>query len=207
MYALENKLGCIMLKGPAEPKSSKAGCIMSLSADAKAGCIMSLSADAKAGCIMSLSADAKAGCIMSLTADAKAGCIMSLTADAKAGCIMSLTADAKAGCIMSLSAGGVEESRLPLAKKLHERAAAWDLGKVKKHAVKKGIFGADEIDRIHAEYVRYIALACAHPDGAIAPSLKVDDFWHAHILFTEDYAAFCQAIAGRFMHHRPTVED
>jgi hypothetical protein len=171
---------------------SKAGCIMV----SKAGCIMVSSADAKAGCIMVSQADSKAGCIMV----SKAGCIMVSSADAKAGCIMV----SKAGCIM-VSKTGVDETRLPESKRLFERASAWDMSQVKTHAVKKGFFAADEIDQIHAAYVRFVALAASHDDGAIELSQKVDDFWHAHILFTEDYAAFCQAVAGRFLHHRPTV--
>jgi hypothetical protein len=35
----------------------------------------------------------------------------------------------------------------------------------------------------------------------------MDDFWHAHILFTQDYAAMCQAVAGQFLHHRPSILD
>lgn len=41
----------------------------------------------------------------------------------------------------------------------------------------------------------------------IGPSELVDIGWHTFILYTVDYAAFCQRIAGRFIHHVPNDED
>ncbi len=29
----------------------------------------------------------------------------------------------------------------------------------------------------------------------------VDELWHTFVIFTKDYAAFCNAVAGRFLHH------
>lgn len=50
--------------------------------------------------------------------------------------------------------------------------------------------------------------ACAdNPTTALAPSMAVDLGWHAFILHTADYADFCQAVAGRFIHHEPTGEE
>lgn len=47
--------------------------------------------------------------------------------------------------------------------------------------------------------------ACAdNPNLALAPSMAVDLGWHAFVLHTAAYAAFCQRIAGRFIHHEPT---
>jgi len=37
-----------------------------------------------------------------------------------------------------------------------------------------------------------------------APSRRVDLAWHEFILFTKDYAKFCQDHFGRFIHHVPT---
>lgn len=31
--------------------------------------------------------------------------------------------------------------------------------------------------------------------------------WHAHILFTQKYAADCDRIFGSFLHHFPTVDE
>ncbi len=37
------------------------------------------------------------------------------------------------------------------------------------------------------------------------PSQKIDDAWHAFILFTADYKAFCDEFIGHFIHHRPLI--
>ncbi len=36
-----------------------------------------------------------------------------------------------------------------------------------------------------------------------------DEFWHAHILDTEDYAKVCRRLLGRsgFLHHKPSTQD
>lgn len=38
----------------------------------------------------------------------------------------------------------------------------------------------------------------------LSPSHLVDIGWHAFILHTREYAAFCQRVAERFIHHAPT---
>ena len=35
------------------------------------------------------------------------------------------------------------------------------------------------------------------------PSTVVDDLWHEMLLHTRDYAVFCDAAFGRFLHHEP----
>lgn len=37
------------------------------------------------------------------------------------------------------------------------------------------------------------------------PSQVADDLWHAFILYTKNYQAFCQRAFGRFLHHTPAV--
>lgn len=41
----------------------------------------------------------------------------------------------------------------------------------------------------------------------IGPSELVDIGWHTFILYTVDYAAFCERIAGRFIHHVPNDDE
>ncbi|WP_424216328.1 glycine-rich domain-containing protein (plasmid) [Streptomyces sp. BI20] len=41
----------------------------------------------------------------------------------------------------------------------------------------------------------------------LSPSKAVDDFWHAFVLRTVDYAVYCERAAGRFLHHVPDDED
>jgi len=59
-------------------------------------------------------------------------------------------------------------------------------------------------EAIH-EYLRYMELTVRYPHLRLPMSHPVDPVWHTHLLFTHDYAAFCQAIAGRFIHHCPAL--
>ena len=62
----------------------------------------------------------------------------------------------------------------------------------------------DTAERIVEQALAFL-VACAHyPDGHLSPSQTVDAGWHAFILHTRDYAEFCQRVAGRFIHHRPS---
>jgi hypothetical protein len=64
--------------------------------------------------------------------------------------------------------------------------------------------GQEAAERVVDQTIAFL-LACAlNPDAGLAPSAEVDKGWHAFILHTADYAEFCQRVAGRFIHHRPT---
>lgn len=89
---------------------------------------------------------------------------------------------------------------------VHARLLAWDLSKVKRHAVEAGLYTADEIDAVETEYKKWLALAVASNDG-IPISTAIDPLWHEHIIFTQDYTEMGKVIAGRYIHHRPAVLD
>ena len=58
------------------------------------------------------------------------------------------------------------------------------------------------------EYKKFIALCIICPNVGLGMcSADVDEIWHAHILYTMNYAKFCKAVAGRFLHHTPTSEE
>ncbi|QWF78397.1 glycine-rich domain-containing protein [Amycolatopsis sp. CA-230715] len=74
------------------------------------------------------------------------------------------------------------------------------------------IVGEEKLDRDLAERITEQTLAflvaCAVNTGSpLAPSELVDVGWHTFLLHTKDYAAFCERIAGRFLHHVPTDEN
>jgi len=62
----------------------------------------------------------------------------------------------------------------------------------------------DEVEELIDNYCRFIAM-CAHYREPLAISRQVDPFWHAHVLHTVDYAAFCDKVAGGMLHHYPVV--
>ena len=45
---------------------------------------------------------------------------------------------------------------------------------------------------------------CAKSCEPLSPSEAVDIGWHTFILYTREYADFCERIAGHFIHHEPT---
>ncbi|WP_205521628.1 hypothetical protein [Streptomyces sp. S1D4-23] len=61
--------------------------------------------------------------------------------------------------------------------------------------------------RIVGQAAAFIAASGQQPGQSLVPSKLVDYGWHAFILHTVDYAAFCQRIVGGFVHHVPTDED
>lgn len=46
--------------------------------------------------------------------------------------------------------------------------------------------------------------ACAVTDVVMSPTEVVDIGWHTFILHTREYMAFCDLVAGRYIHHLPT---
>jgi uncharacterized protein (TIGR04222 family) len=52
------------------------------------------------------------------------------------------------------------------------------------------------------EYRRFLVLTQV-VGRAVSPSPDVDEAWHLHLTRTAHYAAFCDAIFGRFLHHEP----
>jgi hypothetical protein len=64
------------------------------------------------------------------------------------------------------------------------------------------------LERGYAERVMRQTLvflrACAdNPTTLLSPTNAVDIGWHTFVLHTADYAAFCEKMAGRFIHHNP----
>ncbi|WP_223874049.1 glycine-rich domain-containing protein [Salinispora vitiensis] len=59
-------------------------------------------------------------------------------------------------------------------------------------------------DRILDQALAFLG-AAAVTTVPIGPSDLVDIGWHTFILYTRDYAAFCDRVAGRFIHHDPAA--
>ncbi|MFL6625734.1 MAG: TIGR04222 domain-containing membrane protein [Vitreoscilla sp.] len=57
-----------------------------------------------------------------------------------------------------------------------------------------------------AEYRRFLVLTQLAKDP-VSPSPDVDQAWHLHLTRTAHYAAFCEALFGRFLHHEPGRAD
>ena len=64
-------------------------------------------------------------------------------------------------------------------------------------------------DDLLREYCRFLQMKVSHPinqNNDLAPSFLVDKLWHAHILSTREYLAFCEQYnQGKYLHHDPTM--
>ena len=63
----------------------------------------------------------------------------------------------------------------------------------------------ERANAVEFEYRRFLYLMKRYPNEQTAPLVDVDTFWHYHILDTMKYAADCQAVFGRFLHHFPYI--
>jgi hypothetical protein len=65
----------------------------------------------------------------------------------------------------------------------------------------------ERVDTAVSEYRKWLVLCALDKFGKLGMcSADVDKVWHAHILFTRKYAADCEVLCGRFIHHEPTSE-
>lgn len=58
-------------------------------------------------------------------------------------------------------------------------------------------------ERCFEELKNFLARAAAERSSIEPPSKEVDQMWHTFLLFTKDYAAFCERSFGKFVHHVP----
>ncbi len=61
----------------------------------------------------------------------------------------------------------------------------------------------EEVSLMNDYYKKWLAIHVAYPELAIAPSVKLDEYWHMHILDTKKYMEDCQLIFGHYLHHYP----
>jgi hypothetical protein len=52
-------------------------------------------------------------------------------------------------------------------------------------------------------YRRFLALNLLYPNKNLAVTRLLDDYWHNHILDTRKYAADCEKVFGKLLHHYP----
>lgn len=60
---------------------------------------------------------------------------------------------------------------------------------------------AEETDRVERLYKRFLLMIASGHN--VVPTKDIDAMWHFHILDTRAYAADCQRVFGRFVHHFP----
>lgn len=102
----------------------------------------------------------------------------------------------------------VPDDALAAASKLAsvvETIGAWDLSFLAPRLAGEHGWSAARCKRTVEAYKQFMAVAACHPDTKLSVPITVDPAWHAHILHTIDYFRFCDAIAGRYLHHTPVA--
>lgn len=62
----------------------------------------------------------------------------------------------------------------------------------------------DYTKRVIEEYKKFIFLCCVLPGGA-SPSKPIDEAWHLHLTYTQNYwKEFCEQTLGKEIHHYPS---
>ena len=64
-----------------------------------------------------------------------------------------------------------------------------------------------EAEVVFADILQFLCLSGARAGAQLTPPRLVDAAWHHFILFTRDYADFCETYFGRFIHHQPFEQD
>src|SRR5215813_80179 len=101
----------------------------------------------------------------------------------------------------------------PQTVSLEELLAYQQPGVIRRYAKEQGAT-LDEAEEVFRETLKWLYLcyrsSIPGPEGdapigyAMTPEIaKIDDMWHAFVLFTRDYAAFCEHYFGLFLHHVP----
>lgn len=86
-----------------------------------------------------------------------------------------------------------------------------ELNSVRDAVMEKLGWSLERADVARAEYIRFLTLLQLKPGFMLVPwpskdgQDDLDQFWHQHILDTAKYAADCQALFGRMIHHNPHV--
>jgi len=86
-----------------------------------------------------------------------------------------------------------------------------DLNTVRDALMEKKGWSLERAEAACTEYVRFLTLLKMKPGFMLVPwpnaegQDDLDQFWHQHILDTAKYAADCNRLFGRMIHHNPHV--
>ncbi len=53
-------------------------------------------------------------------------------------------------------------------------------------------------------YKNFLWLNIKFPGKKFVPTKEIDEFWHNHILHTENYMNNCALLFGKYLHHKPS---
>lgn len=100
----------------------------------------------------------------------------------------------------------IEKRDLPLEiRGFQKNIKALDLGPIAYNLMQGsgGGWTREQTTRAIARYLMFLCLIYLYPNRPVVPTPEIDAVWHQHILDTSKYAADCQQLFGRFVHHFP----
>jgi hypothetical protein len=62
-------------------------------------------------------------------------------------------------------------------------------------------------ERILDQALGFLMVVSLNPGRTFCPSKMVDIGWHAFLMHTRDYIAFCNKVNGQYIHHEPTAVE
>lgn len=73
---------------------------------------------------------------------------------------------------------------------------------------KKLELSSDQAELLFKDLIKFLSLCVYRMDNnreLLVPPKKIDEAWHNFLLFTEEYANFCETFFGSFIHHQPST--
>lgn len=83
------------------------------------------------------------------------------------------------------------------------RLQGWELSNIRQRVQRRTGWSEEVLFYVEREYRRFISLAILMPSQMLGMAGPVDEFWHEHLLDTENYMMMCEDVVGTFVHHRP----
>lgn len=81
----------------------------------------------------------------------------------------------------------------------------YPFSQVREKILLEGSVPEGTVDEAIAEFRKFLCLFAMGYRGMGMTSREVDEVWHTFILFTKDYAQFCEQTLGVFLHHQPGI--
>lgn len=76
-------------------------------------------------------------------------------------------------------------------------------GRLVNRIVKDEGFDLELAEKVMNEALGFLHCCALNQGSSLAPSPLVDIGWHTFLLYTREYASFCDYYADRFLHHSP----
>jgi hypothetical protein len=85
---------------------------------------------------------------------------------------------------------------------LLDRVLAYENPELVERIKDKQSLSEEKADALFEDLKRFLYL-CGNSPAHHSPPRNIDSAWHQFILYTRDYAVFCEEMFGRFIHHKP----